>query len=350
MSLLFVDVYSGSGVGLATEPNSQGTIIKNTQGTSYENELSWAQYEAARNAGRLLGLYHYAGGGDPVAEAQFFYNHHANLVGEFVPILDWESYQNSSWGDFNWAKKFTDEYYRLTKVHPMIYVQASSIDQVANCASQCALWVAGYPTNAHSWSVPKFIYDISPWEYYTLWQFSGGDIDRSVANIDAAGWKRLCIGDRGNNDATANIVQVADIPTYSTNGKNLDQMVNDVMSGQVGSGDSRKASLGLFYDSVQAVINYKLGVASKSDMIEALKGAVMNGVFGNGEDRKNRLGSFYNDVQSAIDGSQYRYYTVRSGDTLSTIAPQLGLSWTDLAAKNGISSPYTIYVGQKLKY
>lgn len=350
MALLFVDVYSGSGVGLATEPNSQGTIVKSTQGTSYVNELSWAQYSAARNAGRLLGLYHYAGGGDPVAEAQFFYNHHANLVGEFVPILDWEQYQNSAWGDYNWAKKFCDEYYQLTKVHPMIYVQASSIKQVANCASQCALWVAGYPTNARSWSVPKFIYNIAPWEYYTLWQFTGGDMDRSVANIDAAGWKRLCMGDRGSNDAPDETVHVAEIPKYSTDGKNLDQMVNDVMSGQVGSGDSRKVSLGSFYDSVQAVVNYQVGAASKDNMIAVLKKAVMNGVFGNGDDRKNKLGSFYNDVQAAINGPRYRYYTVRSGDTLSTIAPRLGLSWTNLAAKNGISAPYTIYVGQKLKY
>lgn len=350
MALLFVDVYSGSGVGLATEPNSQGTIVKSTQGTSYVNELSWAQYSAARNAGRLLGLYHYAGGGDPVAEAQFFYNHHANLVGEFVPILDWEQYQNSAWGDYNWAKKFCDEYYQLTKVHPMIYVQASSIKQVANCASQCALWVAGYPTNARSWSVPKFIYNIAPWEYYTLWQFTGGDMDRSVANIDAAGWKRLCMGDRGSNDAPDETVHVAEIPKYSTDGKNLNQMVNDVMSGQVGSGDSRKASLGSFYDSVQAVVNYQVGAASKDNMIAVLKKAVMNGVFGNGDDRKNKLGSFYNDVQAAINEQRYRYYTVRSGDTLSTIAPRLGLSWTNLAAKNGISAPYTIYVGQKLKY
>ena len=175
-------------------------------------------------------------------------------------------------------------------------------------------------------------------------------MDRSVANIDAAGWKRLCMGDRGSNDAPDETVNVAEIPKYSTDGKNLDQMVNDVMSGQVGSGDSRKASLGSFYDSVQAVVNYQVGAASKDNMIAVLKKAVMNGVFGNGDDRKNKLGSFYNDVQAAINGPRYRYYTVRSGDTLSTIAPRLGLSWTNLAAKNGISAPYTIYVGQKLKY
>lgn len=43
-----------------------------------------------------------------------------------------------------------------------------------------------------------------------------------------------------------------------------------------------------------------------------------------------------------------RSYTVKSGDTLSGIAAQYGLSWTSLAAKNGIESPYIIYVGQHI--
>lgn len=41
-------------------------------------------------------------------------------------------------------------------------------------------------------------------------------------------------------------------------------------------------------------------------------------------------------------------YTVQQGDTLSGIAANYGLSWTTLATKNGISSPYVIYVGQKI--
>lgn len=43
-------------------------------------------------------------------------------------------------------------------------------------------------------------------------------------------------------------------------------------------------------------------------------------------------------------------YTVKSGDTLSGIGAKLGVNWKDLAAKNGINSPYTIYPGQTLKY
>lgn len=45
-----------------------------------------------------------------------------------------------------------------------------------------------------------------------------------------------------------------------------------------------------------------------------------------------------------------RTYVVKSGDTLSEIGQALGVSWQDIANRNGISAPYTIYPGQVLTY
>ena len=42
-------------------------------------------------------------------------------------------------------------------------------------------------------------------------------------------------------------------------------------------------------------------------------------------------------------------YTVKKGDTLSTIGKATGVAWKTLAEINGIKSPYTIKVGQVLK-
>lgn len=42
-------------------------------------------------------------------------------------------------------------------------------------------------------------------------------------------------------------------------------------------------------------------------------------------------------------------YTVKPGDTLSAIGRKLGVSWLDIAALNGIKTPYRIYPGQALK-
>ena len=48
--------------------------------------------------------------------------------------------------------------------------------------------------------------------------------------------------------------------------------------------------------------------------------------------------------------NSYRYYNVRYGDNLSTIANRLGTSVSHLVAVNGLSNPNLIYPGQTLKY
>lgn len=42
-------------------------------------------------------------------------------------------------------------------------------------------------------------------------------------------------------------------------------------------------------------------------------------------------------------------YTVQRGDTLGKIGVAHGVRWQDVAAANGISAPWTIYVGQRLQ-
>lgn len=192
MALYFTDVFSGSADWIVTDPHAQGTIVKVSQGTGYVNPKYEYQYSLAKTNGRLLGLYHYAGGNDPIAEATYFLNHIQEKIGEAVLAIDWEQYQNAAWGNTNWVRKFVDEVHRQTNVWPLIYVQESAIWQVANCANDCGLWVAKYPSmNWHSWQVPDMQVNTAPWSVYTLWQFAGDDEDRSIATVDRDGWQRL---------------------------------------------------------------------------------------------------------------------------------------------------------------
>ncbi len=52
---------------------------------------------------------------------------------------------------------------------------------------------------------------------------------------------------------------------------------------------------------------------------------------------------------TATEARETKSYTVKKGDTIQSIASQLGIAWKTLAKNNGISSPYTIKVGQKIK-
>ncbi len=52
--------------------------------------------------------------------------------------------------------------------------------------------------------------------------------------------------------------------------------------------------------------------------------------------------------QKDLTAAMTMYYYVNRGDTLSGIGKRMGIPWKDIAAVNGISSPYTIKAGQKL--
>lgn len=190
--LKMVDVYSDSPRSYATLSYVDIVMVKATQGTGYVNPKCDVDYQAAKRAGKQRGIYHYAGGGNPESEAQYFYKNIKGYIGEAVPAVDWESYQNASWGNTTWVKRFVTEFHRLSGVWCLIYVQGSAISQVANCSKLCGLWVASYPsTNWKSWNVPNMKVNTYPWATYTIWQFTGDDMDRNLVNTTLAGWKKL---------------------------------------------------------------------------------------------------------------------------------------------------------------
>ncbi len=62
------------------------------------------------------------------------------------------------------------------------------------------------------------------------------------------------------------------------------------------------------------------------------------------------VGSYgYDSKQRKIASPPYSY-TVKRGDTLYSISWRYGMDYKEVARINGIRSPYTIYVGQKLKF
>lgn len=187
-----VDVYSESSDSIIRDDHAQVVIVKATEGETYVNPKANHQYELAKSLGKLVGTYHYASGGDPRKEAQFFLNNVRNWIGEAVLAIDWEEYHNSAFGRTDWVRAFVDEVHAQTGVWPLVYVSESAIPQVANTVNDCGLWVAKYPSmNWNSWTVPNMKVNTSPWGAYTIWQYTGGDMDRDLLNIDANGWKKL---------------------------------------------------------------------------------------------------------------------------------------------------------------
>lgn len=192
MVMYTVDVYSESNDSIVRDPHAQGVIVKATQGTGYVNPKCNHQWDLAGQLGRKRGLYHYAGGGNPVAEAQYFIRNIKNYVGQAMLIIDWEKDQNAAWGNTNWVRQFVDEVHRLTGVWPVIYVQESALWQVANCAKDCAVWVAKYASMQwYSWTVPNMAVSSGAFASIAGWQYTGGDMDRSIWYLDADAWDKF---------------------------------------------------------------------------------------------------------------------------------------------------------------
>ena len=199
-------------------------------------------------------------------------------------------------------------------------------------------WTAQWPTSGGkqtALNTSSSKRNSSLWQFTSQARFSGynGYLDANYAYYDYP-------------SLVGNVIPTPSTPESSISGTTL-ELVKRTMNGEFGDGDARKSALGDRYNEVQEMINHIASVSA-----ETLAEEVKAGKYGNGETRKTVLGNRYTEVQDIVNGSSSSSssstYTVVSGDTLSGIGSKLGVNWKDIANANGISSPYTIYPGQKL--
>lgn len=107
----------------------------------------------------------------------------------------------------------------------------------------------------------------------------------------------------------------------------------------------------MYRDLIAEIGKYVPSQTTKS--IIDLAYEVISGIYGNGEERKQALGSLYNDVQAKVNeilgANKSVTYTVKKGDTLSSIANKYNTTYQEIAQKNRIKNPNLIYPGQVLK-
>lgn len=70
-----------------------------------------APNQAAKKAGKKLGVYHYANGGDYKKEADYFLKNIQGYIGEAIICLDWGATGNPKFNkgsDKTWVKNWCD--------------------------------------------------------------------------------------------------------------------------------------------------------------------------------------------------------------------------------------------------
>lgn len=340
-------------------------IAKATQGTGYVSPDCARQVEQARQTGKRFGVYHYVSGGNAVAEANYFVDNCANWIGKGLFCIDWESNENSAWGNEGYLEQVVAQVKARTGIPPIIYVQASRYAQVAAVANRqnCGLWIAQYadmnPTGYQDtpWNEGAYACVIRQYSSSGRLPGYGGNLDLNKFYGDGATYDKYVTG--GGSGSTVAPSQ----PSDPLAGRSDDDLANAVIRGEFGDGDGRKQKLGARYAAVQALVNRKLAKPASSGRTYTVRpGDTLSGIAAKLGVAQSQITGFHSGNPNliypgevlAIGGaaaptqSAGATYTVQSGDTLSGIAAKFGTTYQAIAAKNGIANPNLIYPGQVL--
>lgn len=203
MALNGIDIsWYQRGIKIAAVP-SDFVIVKATESTWYTNPCFREQADATLNSGKLLGIYHYVGGGNAKAEARFFVNTVKPYIGRALLALDFESGNNRDYMNTGYLQECAIEVYALTGVRPLLYGSQCDYGRLARVskATNCGLWIAQYANNNHTG------YQSKPWNEGSyscaMRQYSsagalpnyGGNLDLNKFYGDRDAWNKYAQSD-----------------------------------------------------------------------------------------------------------------------------------------------------------
>ena len=185
---------------------------------------------------------------------------------------------------------------------------------------------------------------------YDIWQYS------SSGNID---------GINGNVDMNEMYNDIRNIKTENTTLKSITEIAKEVIAGLWGNGTDRKTKLinaGYNYNEIQEKVNELLKNTSKSTTYTVKKGDTLSSIASKYNTTYQQLASYNNisnpnkiipgqiiKIPSTNTSNNTVYYTIKSGDTLSSIAKKYKTTVNKLVSLNGIKNANKIYTGQKIR-
>lgn len=315
------------GINVSQMGDVEFVITKATEGTTYVNPDCDRVYRDAKASGKKTGVYHFARQGDAIAQAKYFVDHISGYIGQSVLVLDYESTAVDQ--GVGWAKDWLDAVYNMTGVKPVIYMSNSVVHRYewSEVAKNYSLWNAGYYAGYNTIygfvDNPPLHYDLGEFsENTSLYQYtSSGRLNGWSGNLDLD----IFYGDSADWDKLAGYVASDDYKPSEPNHNTEDRVVRYTVQ----SGDT------LSYIAKRYNTTYKYL-------------AELNGITNPNLIYRGQVLTISGAYSSNTNTETVTTYTVKSGDCLSNIGKRLGISWIDIANRNGIHSPYTIFPGQVL--
>lgn len=144
--ILFKDISYAQGL-YNMDANPDPAVMMKMSGAYTVSKGLYYDTQAARNynnavrLGKVPLMYHFAGGGDPIAEADWFVKAVSPLAENDCLALDWEIEHSDPVG---WCLAFVNEVFNRTGVWPWIYMDIDRLNRFdwTPVLSKCGLWCA----------------------------------------------------------------------------------------------------------------------------------------------------------------------------------------------------------------
>lgn len=178
-----ISQYQGAIDWNAVKADGYSIILVKVSGSDAGDYIdAWAgnHYNGARATGLAVGTYHFAGGGDPNHEAEYFVNVCSPLDENQVLALDWEIQHVDPVG---WCTAFVNRVKALTGIWPIIYFNGSTWNAYdwTPVTNNCGVWVAWYGQD------PEV--DLPVHGTYIAHQYtSQGQVPGIAGNVDLDAW------------------------------------------------------------------------------------------------------------------------------------------------------------------
>lgn len=272
-------------------------IVKTTEGKTYVSPAYKRQATETLVSGKLLGLYHYINGkSSPNEEMNNFVKAFIDYDGRALPVLDWEPYTNSAWGNDNYLSECVQIFKSLTGLTPVIYASLSMFPNIVANTHGCSRWVAQYANEkATGWQNKPWnegAYSCAIRQYTSNGQINGyrGFLDLDKAYITADEWRAMC-QPSGNN---------AEKPAQSNV---FDRFAKRVINGEFGNGNDKRQNA--IYQLVRTEVNRSYqGKSGLDPDAREVAEMVKAGRFGNGH--TTRAKKIYAEVRKRVNACYNR--------------------------------------------
>ena len=186
------------------DADSSPVVEMKMSGFYYGSKTPYMDVQAATNYSDAIRLnkvpicYHYAGGADPVVEAEYFVKACSPLADGDIYELDYEltAEMNPPANPDGWCRTFADRVHELTGAYPLLYVNTSTFlanNKFPRTMEVCGLIIADYRYTPDQ--------DVPCGHPYIIHQFTDSPLDTNACFISLDTLKKYARG--GSQPATA---------------------------------------------------------------------------------------------------------------------------------------------------